>query len=101
VIVSPSIPQTHTRNDAPAECPGATACDLARQHLALEQSELRDYIASVSGDRDTYRELLQHALAGWHEARGERDRLRRRCRSQQDEIRALLGLAGEPRRHAA
>jgi hypothetical protein len=61
-----------------ATCPGAVACDLARQCWALDADDLHARMADVAADRDVYHELLTHALAGWHDALAERDRLRRR-----------------------
>ena len=87
-------------------CPIAVACDLARQTGALETHELRDRVADLEADRDSYRELLRGALAGWHETLDERDRLRREVGRLRDELWAVVGAtrahqAARERRRAA
>jgi hypothetical protein len=70
-------------------CPGAVACDLAREQYALTADEQAIYIADLEVSRDTYRDLLRHALAGWRVTLVERDRARAECGRLREEYRAL------------
>jgi hypothetical protein len=57
---------------------GTTTTDdstqLTIEHLALSEAELRERLASVEADRDTYRELAQLAINELHRLTAEMKR---------------------------
>jgi hypothetical protein len=73
-----------TESDRPADlrapCPGPTFCDLAREHLALEALDVRERVASLESDVESYRALALQAIEELHYVTAEHNRLRRQLR---------------------
>lgn len=72
---------------------------LVAAHLALSEDELRERVAELERERESYQELLRHALDQLHDLAG-RERVRqRRLYALIEENRKLRGSA-PPRRAA-
>ena len=73
----------------PRNVPRSTVNDLVIEDLALGEAESIARIADLESERDTYRDLLQSALAVAHDVTSERDRLRRQLSDLRQEYRSF------------
>lgn len=55
------------------------------EHLAIDEAELRERVAELERERESYRQLLQHALDQFHDLTARERARERRVRRLLDE----------------
>jgi regulator of replication initiation timing len=63
--------------------------DLAREHLALSEAELRERVADLTSDVASHRLVTQTCLAALHHVTTERGRLRTENRQLRERVRQI------------